>query len=324
MEVAACTAVGLVGIVALVLFARPRRRPRPRQPPKAWLHAATGLPTISDTVLCPPPLPPGWSFCNPALTWRDGQLCGVARASNYRLLENGTYAWCGPATTQLVTFRVDPQRLDACLDVRTLSRGTWEDARWLPGQTGWLAADTGQAVARPVLIAGGTARRLEADVDAPHRGSKNWLPLADGVHAIHSWFPLTVVDLRTGRTTVTYDGLDAPQLEFLRGSAAPLPFSHASLPPVRALAMGHVVFEMGARRRAYVHYFVGLGADGTVVALSRPLWLHAPRTTEFAMSLCAGASPSTVLVGYGFEDAEARVAVVSHAAVAASFVRGGA
>jgi hypothetical protein len=152
--------------------------------------------------------------------------------------------------------------------------------------------------------------------DAARVAEKNWLLWSIGgkLLAIYGYHPFTLLDLdtETGRALPHRVHRAEFPARRLRGSAGPLPLSER---PGHWLVLVH---EVARRfdRPVYAHRWLLVHADIGMVAQSRPfLFDHAG--IEYAAGLLANAD-GTLTVTYGFEDREARWAVLDRQSVLAS------
>jgi tetratricopeptide (TPR) repeat protein len=203
----------------------------------------------------------------------------------------------------------------------------FEDVRWIEHQGRlWFTATCHQvpgAADRCRVVLGRMNQPLDAVehvVPLSYAGAreveKNWLPwsVAGELLLIYGYEPLTVlsVNLESGETRVRGQSFATFRAERFRGSGAPVPMSGRA---GRWLALVHEVARRDAAR-IYAHRWVELDVDAGLSAYSRP-FVFDHMGVEYAAGLLDNGD-GTLTVTYGYEDREARWAMVEWASVISS------
>jgi glycosyltransferase involved in cell wall biosynthesis len=165
-------------------------------------------------------------------------------------------------------------------------------------QTSWL----NQMVLLHFDDAGVVTKAVPLESPFPNRCEKNWMPLTGGsqMRFVYGWDPLTIVaiDPDSGKCQ-TVKRIETICHDF-RGSSAFIEWDEGGY-----LGVIHQTFDRPSRHRLYMHRFVVLNADFTIRSESKPFYFQ-----EFSVEFCCGlcwtdASRQSILLSYGFKDAEA-------------------
>lgn len=140
---------------------------------------------------------------------------------------------------------------------------------------------------------------------------KNWMPIiGDSIRWMYSVHP-SIVRRRDGHMTSQHCGL---ALDHVRGGSALVPFDDGYL----CVTHETIHVDGWGCRRIYLHRFVRFDSDLRVVAVT-PTWTFEPKNygIEFCCSMSLHPSDKGKLViCYGVEDREAKIAVVPERGVA--------
>lgn len=277
----------------------------------------------------------GWSLFNPTLLVHAGDLLGIVRSSNYRIID-GRYVMpeCDGQTirTDNLLVRYAPDL--GVRDVRAIRQPDYattdfpvtglEDCRLRHTQTGIGVS----ATIRNAAPFDGDCRICTADLDIDQAAmgnlvvlsslscqqhEKNWMPLEGGPHdggwlyaVSHDGHTVTVDrDHRLQDAWLIHRRHRAPQIASrFRGGGQVCRFGGGYLGVIHEVAVigGH---------RAYEHRFVWFDNALALRRISQPFAFREPRAIEFAAGLAV--LGDRVVVSFGVRDAEAWLVELSAA-----------
>jgi hypothetical protein len=152
--------------------------------------------------------------------------------------------------------------------------------------------------------------------DGAREVEKNWLlwPSGDELTLVYAYEPFTVlrVDPASGRARVHEQHAAPFRADRFRGSAGPVAIPER---PGHSLALVHEV-ALRDPDRVYAHRWIEIASGVGMVAYSRP-FVFDHVGVEYAAGLLDNGD-GTLTITYGYEDREARWALVDRAAVLAA------
>lgn len=271
----------------------------------------------------------GWSLFNPALINHAGDLLGIVRSSNYRIVD-GQYVMpdedAGRIRTENLLVRFGPdlapvsRRPLVCDYPRTdYPVDGLEDCRLRHTQTGLGIS----ATVRNVAPFDGRCRIATGDIDLA-TATVTGLKVLDGIDVqVHekNWMPiegrggwLYAVSHGGHVVTVDADRNLAGGWQLLQRSPAPALAAEfrggSQLLRSRDgwLAVIHEVAALNGRR-CYEHRLVGFDADLRVAGVSPPFAFREPRAIEFAAGMAR--LGDRLVISFGVRDAEAWLASIT-------------
>ena len=274
--------------------------------------------------------PEGYKTMNPSIVRRDNELLMVQRTVNYVIAENGIIQTQGETfNTRNFLLRLtdnleinssteilppdnlaDPpyRRVRGFEDVRPF---IWAGALWCSATTRELAKDGWhqQVLARVGEDAGGSCRFIDWRLltpPGPRQHEKNWMSFVVGNALRFAYLcdPTRILDQDAKLVTETVPPVAA---ETFRGGSQAIAFDDGWL------ALVHEVIGEGADRR-YHHRFVFLDRAMRLRKLSKPFFFE-HHGVEFAAGLAPHPDEERLVISYGIEDREARIATVAAAEV---------
>jgi glycosyltransferase involved in cell wall biosynthesis len=281
--------------------------------------------------------PENWIAMNPSVTLHEGQLKCNVRCVNYRIDAEGRYLIRGnngePNGTNPINTRnfivslkdvdgVDnwahnavevfapagmPCEWDAVIgfeDMRLISFG---GNLWSSSTVRQLHPDGNceQVLSRIALNGTGCFHSdIKRMLRQPRQTEKNWSPLIlDGEPELHFMYrPLEIVD--TNGVTVRKQN-PGVATDNISGSSQVIGFATGYL------AITHeAAYFQGTGRRYYLHRFVWYDDEFKTAKFSLPFYFN-DKCIEFCAGMCWDPNGVDLVISYGYQDEEARIATVS-------------
>lgn len=294
-----------------------------------WVHYARRLEELLDggfesapiDLACPEPYAP----TNPSIAADGDGLRAVVRKVNYRIADGGRYEF--PPGDRFIRTRNSFASLDRAgrvlSSVEMVDRAAstrfpstvlgFEDCRLVRWRAAWWCTATVRdrspdgrcEIALLRIDEDGAIAAVEVlrSYGAQFQ-QKNWLPFVrEGrLFFIYGTDPTIVLEYRGEGDLVEASTAFSPlALDHLRGGAAPVRVGD------EWLYLAHSVeVEGAAARRTYLHSFVRLSNDFSVVAVSEPFYFES-RGVEFAAGLAVDEATRRVWVSYGVADRIAKL-----------------
>jgi hypothetical protein len=269
-----------------------------------------------------------WSAFNPSIAMFKGELYITIRSSNYLINPDGTYRLLdyGDFRNELWLGKLD-NKLEL-VDMHLVSqeehlmRRGLEDARLYVrdgklrlcaiGLENWIPKarvvdceldDKHQNITAVQVLDGPEKNRIE----------KNWMPVS-GTGANFDFMYSPQMILRAGEFVKVQPQGDIT--DGLRGGGALIPFEgellgimHRTMVLSSSMRFSSATFSHEqVQRRKYIHYLVRVSPDGVITAVTKGFYLDGPGV-EFAAGI--EIVNNQVLITYGKEDVEARIATLS-------------
>jgi hypothetical protein len=270
----------------------------------------------------------GWSLFNPTILEHRGELVGIVRSSNYRII-NGVYEPCDEAdrgtirTDNLLVRYENDLTVASCRAIRGPDYETTdypvvglEDCRLRHTQSGIGVS----ATVRNAAPLDGRCRIGIADLDID-TGEASGLRVLDGLSAAEhekNWMPIEGGSLAGGWLyaashrghVVTVDRDPSLAGAYLMHQRGPAPLiskefrGGGQLISWRAGYLG-VIHEVAVvnEKRVYEHRFIWFDESLALRRVSMPFAFREPQAIEFAAGLAAVGE--RVIVSFGVRDAEA-------------------
>lgn len=293
-------------------------------------------PSFKFAVMSPPTDIGEWVTLNPSVCQHKGSILTTIRCVNYTIDNDGRYIIKGtdgtanaenPIDTRNFIVDLGPDPLTCSVrHVRECYRDgkmpvVWplvtgfEDMRLIPrGEELWCSATVRQLAAdgqcEQVLTRLDTAvgeayrhKDMKRMLREPRVTEKNWSPIL--------WRNADMFMDRPGHV-INSDGHDVikhePPLavDNLSGSSQVIPFDDGWL------AITHTAHPLPNEpyKRYYHHRFIEYTADFAVRRVSLPFCFH-DRVIEFCAGMCWSLDNKELVISYGFQDKEARIATVN-------------
>jgi hypothetical protein len=280
--------------------------------------------------------PTNWTAMNPSVTVHNGGLYAIVRTVNYRMDEHGRYLirgadesitnsnpintrnWLIGVADDLTVTDWDEIKAPSDLPCGYPLVVGFEDMRLFSYDNDLWTTSTVRQI-DPDGLAEQVRARIGADenlIDVtrmlrqPRLYEKNWAAIAEpNMPLRYMYRPGHVVDDRGQDLIVHPQTLD---IGHFSGGSQLVRIPQGSKGPGYWLYIVHEArFIPGTQLRFYMHRFVAFDKDFKVTRISVPFCLN-EKVIEFVAGMCLHPSkPDTLVISYGFKDAEARIGTVS-------------
>ena len=273
-----------------------------------------------------------WTAMNPSVTSSDGAISAIVRTVNYKMDEQGRYITQGklmgeatadnPIRTRnfLLALNDDLTTADSAEivppsdmscefppvmgfeDMRLFYRG---DELWASSTVRQIAAD-GMPEQVLTKFKGSHLTDMRRMLRQPRLCEKNWMPFVRGDTLEFMYHLCHTVDDKGQDVKVTPLGFDYKNL---RGGSQVIPYEGGHLCLVHEAR-----YLPNSHKRYYQHRFVFFDATLEKVKVSHP-FVFRDKVIEFAAGMCWHPDGKRLIISYGFEDKEARIATIDAADV---------
>ena len=274
---------------------------------------------------------PGWTAMNPSVALCDGRLRAIIRTVNYRMDDEGRYLINGtdgtandsnPINTRNFLADIDPISLTATAQAELLPPGNmppplfkpvigFEDMRLIPNgkflfTSSCVREMNPEGYCEQVLatIAPASLANVKRMLKQPRLYEKNWMPIIKTGTQLFMYRLGEVVD-ETGKTVVSHPpDFDTGQIS---GSSQVIKYGDGWL----AIVHEARALPDKPHKRYYYHRFVEFDFDFKVKYLSKPFVFN-DKLIEFCAGLCWHPDGKRLVISYGWQDQEARIATIDH------------
>jgi glycosyltransferase involved in cell wall biosynthesis len=289
-------------------------------------------PSFEWNTLVAPFLSPDYVAMNPSIALHKNKLMAVVRYVNYRMDDEGRYLIRGTDGTANATNPINTRNVLVSLDdtLKVISHTEinnppdmscawplvtgYEDMRLFShGNKLWTSATVRQFHADgnceqvlselkfsdDIVTLGEPIRMLRE----PRQTEKNWMPVqGDRPEIIFAWRVNEFVN-SDGKTELQYD--TKLSTDRLSGSSQVIQFYR------RYLAIVHEAQTLpGSHKRYYYHRFVRFNLALEAIAVSPPFYFN-QKLIEFCAGLCWHPNEKKLVISYGEEDKEPRLATIT-------------
>jgi hypothetical protein len=237
----------------------------------------------------------------------QGKLMGEATADNPIRTRNWLVSINDDLSTSSVSEVVPPPDLPCefppVIGFEDMRLFHWRDALWTSSTVRQFAADGMPEQVLAMIGDNGPPRRMLRN---PRLCEKNWMPFVRGDTLEFMYHLCHIVDRNGQDVKVTPLNFDYKNL---RGGSQVIPYEAGYLCLVHEAR-----YLPNSHKRYYQHRFVFFEASMEKCKVSHP-FVFRDKVIEFAAGMCWHPDGKRLIISYGFEDKEARIATIDAADV---------